>query len=74
MESPENYGDIKSAVRKVLARGKLPTAGKIREVIGKYRVFPDYIIDDSAAEKLARELENSLGVSMEIGSVITERI
>jgi hypothetical protein len=73
MESPENYGDIKSAVRKVLARGELPTAGKIREVIGKYRVFPNYIIDDSAAEKLARELENSLGVSMEIGSVITEK-
>lgn len=67
-----SYDDLKSAVRKVLGRGDLPSAGEIREVIGKYRVFPNYQVDDTSAEKLAKQFESSLGVSMEIGSVITE--
>ena len=68
-----NYDDLKTAVRKVLGRGELPSADKIREVIGKYRVFPDFQVNDDDAEKLAKQMEGSLGVSMEIGSVITEK-
>lgn len=73
MDEKIKYEDLKSAVRKVLGRGDLPTASQIRESIKEYRVFPLYGIGDELAEKLARELETSLGISMEIGSVITEK-
>lgn len=65
------YEDLKSAVLRVLGRGDLPSPTRIREVITRYRAFPDYEVDEAGAERMARELESSLGVSMEIGSVIT---
>jgi Z1 domain-containing protein len=73
MEEQVKYEDLKSAVRKVLGRGDLPTAAQIREAIGEYRAFPLYQINDDLAEKLAREMETSLGISMEIGAIITEK-
>jgi hypothetical protein len=73
MEEKVKYEDLKSAVRKVLGRGDLPTANQIREAIGEYRAFPLYQINDDQAEKMARGFETSLGISMEIGSIITEK-
>lgn len=73
MEDGLKYDDLKSAVKKTLGRGDLPSAVQIREAISEFRTFPLYQINDEQAEKLARELETSLGISMEIGSVITEK-
>ena len=73
MEEQTKYDDLKSAVIKVLGRGDLPTAAQIRNVINEYRTFPAFQVSDGLAEKMARELETSLGISMEIGSIITER-
>jgi len=67
------YDDLRVAVSRALGRGELPTAAVIRETIDEYRKYPIYEINKEAAEKLARQLEGSLGVSMEIGSVITEK-
>jgi hypothetical protein len=69
----ENYDNLKSAVRNILAKAKeLPSPERIRKVIAEYRCFPPYSLDDLNAEKMAREFENSLGVSMEIGSVVVD--
>lgn len=73
MEEKTRYDDLKSTVRKVLGRGDLPSANQIREAIGEYRAFPLFKISDDMADKMARELETSLGISMEIGSIITEK-
>jgi hypothetical protein len=73
MEERIKYDDLKSAVGKVLGRGDLPTAKQIRDVIGEYRAFPAFKVSDDHAEKMAREMEASLGISMEIGSIITEK-
>jgi hypothetical protein len=69
----ENYDNLKSAVRNLLAKAnELPSPEKIRKVIAEYRCFPPYSLDDLNAEKMAREFENSLGISMEIGSVVVD--
>lgn len=73
MEELLRYDNLKSAVRKTLSVGDLPTAPKIRDVIGEYRAAPFYEVSDTLAEKMARELESSLGISMEIGSIITDK-
>ena len=73
MEELLRYDNLKSAVRKMLSVGDLPTAPQIRDVIGEYRVASFYEVSDTLAEKMAREFEASLGISMEIGSVITEK-
>lgn len=73
MEDQHRYENLKSAVRKVLAVGDLPNSGQIRDVIGEYRAAPFYEVSDESAEKMARELETTLGISMEIGSVIKEK-
>ena len=38
MEELLRYDNLKSAVRKMLSVGDLPTAPQIRDVIGEYRV------------------------------------
>ena len=73
MEDLVRYDNLKSAVRKILGVGDLPTSFQIRDVIAEYRAAPFYEIADDKAEKMARELETSLGISMEIGSIIKEK-
>lgn len=73
MEDELRYDNLKSAVRKVLSAGDLPSSGQIRDVIAEYRAAPFYEVSDESAEKIAKELETSLGISMDIGSVIKQK-
>ncbi|MEE2730106.1 MAG: Z1 domain-containing protein [Pseudomonadota bacterium] len=75
MEEQRRYDHLKSAVTKLLSDDELPlpTSNQIRNVISEYRTASFYRVSDELAEKMARELETSLGITMDIGSVITEK-
>ena len=65
---------LESMVRAHLANQPIPTAEGIREVISQLRGTPiaDKVSEDEA-ESLAKRLEASLGIVMDIGSILTER-
>lgn len=51
--------------------GKTPTEDSIRAAISTVRMLPDFSgITDEGAERLARELEERVGISMGIGAVV----
>lgn len=57
-----------------LAKEPLPSPDRIRELIGQIRQIPLCSeVTDEQVEELARSLENSHGVSMKIGSMLTAK-
>ncbi|MCA3730107.1 MAG: Z1 domain-containing protein [Phenylobacterium sp.] len=65
---------LETMVGAQLAKEPLPTPDRIRELIGQIRQIPLCAdVSDEQAEALARSLENSHGVSMKIGSMLTGR-
>lgn len=63
---------LSDLVRLVLAKSDTVTPQFIRETIDKYSDSPVFQIDGAAKEKLARQLETDLDVTMESGSVVLE--
>ncbi len=75
MKMPENAANLENleiAVEGFLAREANPTPERIRELIAQFRVIPTCSVDDETAEFLARRFEARHGVTMTIGSVLTE--
>ncbi len=68
-----NLENLETAIEGFLAKEINPTPASIRELINKFRVIDSCNVDDSEAELLAREFEMRHGVTMAIGSVLTER-
>jgi hypothetical protein len=65
---------LETMVGAQLAKEPLPSPDRIRELIGQIRQIPLCAdVSDEQAEALARSLENSHGVSMKIGSMLTGR-
>jgi len=65
---------LETMVGAQLAKEPLPSPDRIRELIGQIRQIPLCAdVSDEQAEALARSLENSHGVSMKIGSMLTSR-
>ena len=73
MSSTENpYDLLRSIIHTLLANQVGPrTTETIRELINRFRAI--YGVSDTEVEHLARHFESIYQVSMEIGSVITER-
>jgi len=68
----ENVANLATAVEGFLAREEMPTPERIRQLIGQFRVIPTCDVGDDEAELLARKFEAQHGVSMTIGSVLTD--
>lgn len=65
---------LETMVGAQLAKEPLPSPDRIRELIGQIRQIPLCAdVSDEQAEELARSLENSHGVSMKIGSMLTSK-
>lgn len=65
---------LETMVGAQLAKEPLPSPDRIRELIGQIRQIPLCSdVSDGQAEELARSLENSHGVSMKIGSMLTTK-
>lgn len=69
----ENLGNLETAVEGFLAKEPSLTPELIRKTIGNFRVIESCSVDDEAAEQLARKFETRHGVTMTIGSLLTER-
>ena len=70
--SPAAEG-LERVLRTVLASESSVTPEKIREVITNLRQAPIFVVSDEEAEFIARRLEVQQGVTMSLGSVLTER-
>lgn len=70
---PSNLENLETAVEGFFAKDANPTPAGIREMIQKFRVIDSCSVGDSEAELLARQFETRHGVTMTIGSVLTER-
>lgn len=66
----DNYKQLSDTVRATLAYESEVTQETIRERIQKFRVVIE--VSDEEADKLAKEIETSLSITMELGSVIKE--
>lgn len=65
---------LETMVGAQLAKEPLPSPDRIRELIGQIRQIPLCSeVSDDQVEELARFLENSHGVSMKIGSMLTAK-
>ena len=69
----ENLHNLETAVEGFLAKEPNPSPERIRELIRDFRNIPSCHVDDVAAEQLAREFETRHGVTMTVGSMLTER-
>ncbi|MBK9241032.1 MAG: Z1 domain-containing protein [Acidobacteria bacterium] len=69
----EGLQSIETMVAALLAKEPLPTPTRIRELIAMLRALPmGTAVSDEAAEELAKVFESRHGVTMEIGSVLTD--
>lgn len=70
-ENSKNLEELEVAVEAMLAHEQTLTPERIREWIAKYRLI--HQVSDADAEMLARRFETRHGVTMNIGSVLTEK-
>ena len=70
-ENSKSLEELEVAVEAMLAHEQNLTPERIREWIGKYRLI--HQVSDADAEMLARRFEARHGVTMNIGSVLTEK-
>jgi hypothetical protein len=70
-ENSKHLEELEVAVEAMLAHEQNLTPERIREWIGKYRLI--HQASDADAEMLARRFETRHGVTMNIGSVLTEK-
>lgn len=70
-ENSQNLEELEVAVEAMLAHEQNLTPERIREWIAKYRLI--HQVSDADAEMLARRFETRHGVTMNIGSVLTEK-
>ena len=70
-ENSKNLEELEVAVEAMLAHEQNLTPERIREWIAKYRLI--HQVSDADAEMLARRFETRHGVTMNIGSVLTEK-
>ena len=70
-ENTGNLEELEVAVEAMLAHEQNLTPERIREWIAKYRLI--HQVSDADAEMLARRFETRHGVTMNIGSVLTEK-
>lgn len=70
-ENSKNLEELEVAVEAMLAHEQNLTPVRIREWIAKYRLI--HQVSDTDAEILARRFETRHGVTMNIGSVLTEK-
>lgn len=66
----DNYKQLSDTVRATLAYESEVTQETIRERIQKFRIVIE--VSDEEADNLAKEIETSLSITMELGSVIKE--
>ena len=67
-----NYEKLSSIVQAAIAHDSQPTSDAIRERILAFRQISDYTVTDAEADRLCKEIEARLDISMNIGSVIKE--
>lgn len=65
--------NLEIAVEGLLAREPSPSPERIRQLIGNFRVIESCSVEDDAAEALARRFEARHGVTMTLGSALTDR-
>lgn len=70
-ENSKNLEELEVAVEAMLAHEQNLTPERIREWIARYRLI--HQVSDADAEMLARRFETRHGVTMNIGSVLTEK-
>lgn len=68
----DNLKNLETAVEAMLAKERCPSPDQIREWIHRFRIIEACSVDDDAAERLARDFEVRHGVTMTIGSVLTD--
>jgi len=68
----DNYKQLSDAVRATLANESEVRQETIRERIQELRKVKIFEVSDEEADKLAKEIETSLSITMELGSVIKE--
>jgi hypothetical protein len=68
----ENLANLETAVEGFLAKESNPTPKRIRELVSMFRIIPTCVVDDAAAEHLARTFEVRHGVTMTIGAMLTD--
>jgi hypothetical protein len=69
----DSLQSLESAVEALLAREPIVTPEHVRELIADFRCLPKLNVTDEDAELLARRFEVRHGVTMSVGSVLTER-
>lgn len=68
----DNLDNLETVVGAMLAKESKPTPGSIRQLIQSVRMIESCAVDDATVEHLAREFEARHGVTMTIGSMLTE--
>jgi hypothetical protein len=71
--STDNSTNLEVAVEGFLARESNPSPQRIRELISNFRKVDSCNVTDAEAELLARKFEVRHGVTMTIGSMLTEK-
>ena len=69
---PSNYETLSSIVQAAIAHDSQPTSEIIRQRVEGFRRIPDYAVSDAEADRICKEIEARLDISMNIGSVIKE--
>lgn len=69
----DHLKDLETAVGAMLAKEQYPTPERIRELIRQFRVIETLSIDDTTAERLARDFETRHGVTMTLGAMLVSR-
>lgn len=67
-----NFDKLSSIVQTAIAHDSQPTSDAIRERIEAFRLIPEYTVTNEEADRLCKEIETRLDISMNIGSVIKE--
>ena len=68
----DTVSNLESAMVAYLAGRERPTSSEIRELIEGHRQLTMYAVSDEDAERIARILEERLGVTQAIGSVVID--
>lgn len=69
---PNNFEKLANLVQTAIAHDSQPTSEVIRDRVNAFRKIDGYAVTDAEADRLCKEMETRLDISMNIGSVIKE--
>jgi hypothetical protein len=70
---PGNLVMLSNVVRAALGNEETITASQIRDRVRDFRKIPGFEVTDEEAERLCKDIEASLDITMAIGSVVQEK-